>query len=52
MWDGIVEQIPFEDFAVMEAQLRDDPELANDPEAVAAEFPDVATIVEGCATGA
>ncbi len=52
MWDGIVEQIPFEDFAVMEAQLRDDPELANDPEAVAAEFPDIATIVEGCATGA
>ena len=47
-WDAIVEQIPFEDFSAMEARVVEEPELAQDPERFAAEFPELQAIMEGC----
>jgi hypothetical protein len=47
-WDAIVEQIPFEDFAEMDRQIREDPTLATDPEALAGNFPELQEIMTGC----
>jgi actin-like ATPase involved in cell morphogenesis len=47
-WDAIVEQIPFEDFAAMDQQIREDPTLATDPDALATNFPELQEIMTGC----
>jgi hypothetical protein len=47
-WDTIVEQIPFDEFAAMDQALRDDPELQSDPEALAAAYPELVTIMTDC----
>ena len=47
-WDAIVEQIPFEEFEAIEAQIVDDPTLATDPTRFAEEFPQLQEIMEGC----
>ncbi len=47
-WEAIVEQIPFEDFAAMEARLIEDPTLTSDRERLAAEFPELTTIMTNC----
>jgi hypothetical protein len=47
-WDAIVEQIPFEDFAAMDQQIREDPSLATDPEALATNFPELQEIMTDC----
>ena len=49
-WEAIVEQIPFEDFAAMEARLIEDPSLTTDTERLAAEFPELTAIMTGCET--